>query len=437
MSLTQKATKLHVVNKQTTQPSRKGKKAWRKNVDVTDIHIGLEQVRKELIHGGVITEKASEELFRVDTHGDNSVRKRFASRTKTLKADEIIAQRSFTPVVSSKKRSSEKISNGIIEPKRQRTYYVSHRELSRLRDIANGRSNNFIHEPTEVDFDIWNGETNCVENTLDERFSFLEKKRKKVAPVTLSHEPITLVASGRQLPAISKPHGGYSYNPLVTEYTKCLEAIGNREVEAERARNAICEAERVQKEALAKSAAEAEKAEARASFLEWEEDSTWEGCDSDMENFKLSSKRPQRKTQAQRNRIKRRKEAERKAKLALKIKQKNSQVAQIKELVRELENRNHDKQQDVVDHSSTDEDFELRRRKLGKVRLPEKNIELVLPDELQDSLRLLKPEGNLLRDRYRSMLMRGKFESRRRISFAKKAKRKTTEKWTHKDFVLP
>jgi nucleolar protein 53 len=88
------------------------------------------------------------------------------------------------------------------------------------------------------------------------------------------------------------------------------------------------------------------------------------------------------------------------------------------------------------DSNSEGDDLELRRRKLGKIPLPEKDLELVLPDELQESLRLLKPEGNLLKDRYRSLLVRGKVESRRPISFAKKAKRKATEKWTHKDFML-
>jgi hypothetical protein len=33
------------------QPSRKGKKAWRKNVDVTDISKGLEEVREQIIQG--------------------------------------------------------------------------------------------------------------------------------------------------------------------------------------------------------------------------------------------------------------------------------------------------------------------------------------------------------------------------------------------------
>lgn len=36
---------------QHKQPSRKGKKAWRKNVDVSDIQEGLEAVRDEVIKG--------------------------------------------------------------------------------------------------------------------------------------------------------------------------------------------------------------------------------------------------------------------------------------------------------------------------------------------------------------------------------------------------
>lgn len=36
---------------QYKQPSRKGKKAWRKNVDVTEVQEGLEEVRDELIKG--------------------------------------------------------------------------------------------------------------------------------------------------------------------------------------------------------------------------------------------------------------------------------------------------------------------------------------------------------------------------------------------------
>jgi nucleolar protein 53 len=36
---------------QYQQPSRKGKKAWRKNVDITEVQQGLDQVRDEVIQG--------------------------------------------------------------------------------------------------------------------------------------------------------------------------------------------------------------------------------------------------------------------------------------------------------------------------------------------------------------------------------------------------
>ncbi len=36
---------------QHKQPSRKGKKAWRKNVDVTDVQAGLHEAREEVIKG--------------------------------------------------------------------------------------------------------------------------------------------------------------------------------------------------------------------------------------------------------------------------------------------------------------------------------------------------------------------------------------------------
>lgn len=68
--------------------------------------------------------------------------------------------------------------------------------------------------------------------------------------------------------------------------------------------------------------------------------------------------------------------------------------------------------------------------------LPQKNLEFLLPDELPDSLRRLKPEGNLLKDRFRSIMVRGKVETRKPVSQPKKAKRTYTEKWTYKDFTV-
>ncbi|KAF8854233.1 P60-like protein [Acephala macrosclerotiorum] len=424
---------------QHKQPSRKGKKAWRKNVDVTEIQEGLEEVREEIIKGGVIAEKDSADLFQIDTAGDISIPKKFLKTSKPLKADEIIAQRSAIPAVSMRKRPGDKTTDGIIQPKRQRTSYVTHKELTRLRNIADGRGKQNTVEVTEASYDPWDVQKDIEEATQDPRFSFLPKAKKKVAPQTLKQKPISLAASGKEIPAVKKPEGGYSYNPMYEEYEERLVTAGEKELAAEQKRIDAKEAERVKLEAAAKSAAEADAAEARADLSEWEEDSAWEGFESGTEDVKLNAKRPERKTQVQRNKIKRRKEEERKAKMDANEKKKIEQAAHIKKIAKAVAEKEEAKKLALIsndDDSSEGDDLELRRRKLGKILLPEKDLELVLPDELQESLRLLKPEGNLLKDRYRNLLVRGKLESRRPIAFHKKPKREATEKWTHKDFML-
>lgn len=73
----------------------------------------------------------------------------------------------------------------------------------------------------------------------------------------------------------------------------------------------------------------------------------------------------------------------------------------------------------------------------GCCSLPDPDLEVTLPDELQDSLRLLKPEGNLLRERFQNLLVRGRVETRKANVQAKQAKRMETEKWSYKDFEVP
>ncbi|GAB1316752.1 hypothetical protein MFIFM68171_06962 [Madurella fahalii] len=422
---------------QYKQPSRKGKKAWRKNVDVSEIEKGLEELNDQIIKGGVIAEKESSELFTLDVVGDGALPKRFPKHIKKgLKADEIIAQRSAVSAVSMRKRAGDKTTDGILPVKRQRTDYVTHKELARIKKVADGH-----HESTvavvDAEYDVW-AEPKEDPKPVGEH-SFLAPAQKKKKPKTLEQQPISLAANGKSVPAVPKPKGGHSYNPAFDDYRDRLIEESEKAVEAERKRLEALEAERIKLEAAAKSAAEAEAAEARADLSEWEDDSAWEGFESAGEELSVKAKRPRRKTQAERNRVKRRKEEERKAKHEAAMKRKNAQAERIKQIALEVAEKERAlalEKVEMSDASEEGDDVELRRKQLGKIRLPEKDLELVLPDELQDSLRLLKPEGNLLKDRYRSMLVRGKMESRRKIPFRKQAKTKVTEKWTYKDFTL-
>lgn len=73
-----------------SQPSRKGKKAWRKNVDLTQLQSGLEHVRTEIIQGGIISEKDADQLFATDVTGDLELAKQQQGK-KLLKSEEILA----------------------------------------------------------------------------------------------------------------------------------------------------------------------------------------------------------------------------------------------------------------------------------------------------------------------------------------------------------
>jgi nucleolar protein 53 len=385
----------------------------------------------------VVAERPSEELFTLDTVGDASIPKKFPKHTaKKLKSDEVLSARSAVPAVDSRKRSGDKTTDGIVAPKRQRTGYVTQKELSRLRKVADGQHDNDV-EFTETAFDPWSAAPAPTPKSEGELHDFRDDQKK--APKSISQKPISLAANGKSIPAVAKPSGGYSYNPDFTEYEARFIAEGKKAVEAEKKRLAQEEADRIKMEAAAKSAAEAEAAEAKAELSEWEEDSEWEGVQSGGEELKVSAKRPGRKTPAQRNRINRRKEEARRLKHEAKTQVRKDQLEEIKKLARAASEK--DGAQALVraeesDSGSEGNDEELRKRRLGKMKLPEKDLELVLPDELQDSLRLLKPEGNLLKDRYRSLLVRGKMESRRKVPFKKQAKTKVTEKWSYKDFSI-
>ncbi|MCJ1271748.1 hypothetical protein MMC22_011653 [Lobaria immixta] len=420
---------------QYKQPSRKGKRAWRKNVDVSEIEAGLENAREEIISGGIIAEKTSDALFTVDTTGSGSTQKSYNKLHKPLKADQILGLRSAVPPVDSHKRA--RVTNGIIEPssKRQKSGGVSHKEYQRLRRIAYGGetvSKDIIKTDAAPDHDPWG--LVIAETEQDSTFSYLEKPKPIRAPRTLKQAPISLVAGTDAFPAVAKPKAGNSYNPVFQDWDRLLTEEGEKEVEAERKRRreAELEADRLNRIAAAQE---------ERDDIQTEDESAWEGFESEFEGAEwLKKRRPERKTPAERNKAKRRKDAERRSKWDLQRKKTAQQAQRIKEIARtvdaETKAREIANSKGRVPAPAEADDRILRRRKLGKHFLPEPSLELVLPDELQDSLRLLKPEGNLLKDRFRNILVRGKIETRKPIQQPKKARRTFTEKWTYKDFQI-
>ncbi|KAJ5809439.1 uncharacterized protein N7503_001657 [Penicillium pulvis] len=421
---------------QFKQPSRKGKKAWRKNVDVTEVQEGLRQLKDEEIKGGLVSEKPSDELFILDTTGNEDVRRQISKKHKPLKADEIIAQRSLIPALDGRKRVNSNVTDGVIEPKtkKHKKDWVSNKELQRLKQVAQDGTPTTKINGCDI-YDPWaeDAEPSASAVVDDPRFNFLVKPKTKVAPETIKHAPVSLAANGKRIPSVRTPKGGHSYNPVFEEWDRLLEEQGAAAVEAEKKR--LEEEKKEEEKRLLQEAAQDDDGEVKS-----DDESAWEGFESEYEKPEwLNKKRPERKTKTQRNKINRRKEAERQAKWEAKKAALEKQAEQVELLAEEARQRAISTANDSdADDDEEGDDTQLRRRAFGgKLAPPEKPLELVLPDELQDSLRLLKPEGNLLDDRFRTLIVQGKLESRKPITQARKAKRKITEKWMSKDFKVP
>ncbi|KAI4167011.1 MAG: hypothetical protein LQ348_007737, partial [Seirophora lacunosa] len=357
---------------QHKQPSRKGKKAWRKNVDVSEVQKGLEDVREEVIKGGVVAEKASDTLFTVDTTGSDQIRKSHKT-SKPLKVDEILAIRSAVPALSTHKRLG--VTDGIVEPssKRRKGNGVSFREHERLKKLAYGGESvrkDVVETNEAPSHDPWapaGGEQ-------DPHYSYLDPPKSIKPPSTLQKAPISLLASTAPLPAVPKPKPAISYNPVFQDWDALLTSAGAAEVAAERKSLADAAAEQKKQALIAAAQNEREHDDYKT-----EDESAWEGFESENEAAEwLKRKRPERKTPTERNKAKRRKEAERQAKREAQMKKREQQARQIRKIAKDVEKEARARAIPTTamivanGGGSDDDDGEgiadsvLRRKKLGK-----------------------------------------------------------------------
>lgn len=279
-------------------------------------------------------------------------------------ADHILALRSAVPPVFSHKRS--RVTDGVIEPRSKKPKSdVSRKDYERLKQIAYGGEKyrkDIIKTNDAPEYDPW--DTTSVQTVEDPRFSYLEKRKPVKAPSTLKQAPISLVVGTEAFPAVAKPRPGTSYNPVYHEWDEALTAEGQKEIEAEK--NSRMEAQ-LAKERLDRIVAANEEKD----DIQTEDESAWDGFDSDYEGAdSLKKRRPKRKTPVERNKVKRRKAAESHAKRDLQMKKNAQQAIRIKEIAKkveaEAEARMEANSLSKLIAVEEPDDRLLRRRKLGK-----------------------------------------------------------------------
>ncbi|KAI6126491.1 P60-like protein [Pisolithus sp. B1] len=199
---------------QLAQASRKGKRAWRKNIDMQGVEDAMESLRaEERVIGSVLQKQPDDQLFVVDTRGDEQLRKSLPRYSRAqLTSSKIISARSAVPAITSRTRTPTK-------PK------LTSAEKSRLLRLAHRPRKgpfNAVMDPTEFGAGSApvelsravreSGTRDLWVPTVEESFpDGLENVKPVVVKKPATDHPRDIINA----PAVSLPPEGASYNPPV------------------------------------------------------------------------------------------------------------------------------------------------------------------------------------------------------------------------------
>lgn len=390
---------MEVNRPQQSQNSRKGKKAWRKNVNIDDIQQGLEESRERQI---LLGDDSND--FIIDDEGDLNLNK----QAKKLKSNEILTNKSKIPALENGKNNK---IQGVNKNKVHKLMKLSGRLQNESALKARVDKDGIIKAASK---DPW-AEEKTEDSTpkILKKSAIHERTKPTHAPKTLSYKSIEL-----DIPQDPVIESGKSYNPTVESWKSLINKEFNLENEKYLKELKIQEYQAKIQEIIENSN--------ENEIMEDSTDSNESEAEEDgkEENYKLSVNQPNQikiKTKSQRNKQKRNKQ---RLDLESKLADLKHQLADLNKL--EDYNKEVDSKKPVPKLKKT--------KKLFKHNLIEKPLEVKLSDELTDNLRNVKTEGNLLYDQMFNLQKSGKIESRVPVSKKRKYGKKITEKWTYKDF---
>ncbi|KAF9006987.1 ribosome biogenesis protein Nop53/GLTSCR2 [Cyathus striatus] len=399
---------------QLNQSSRKGKKAWRKNVDIQDVEQGLEDIRTEERVTGVALHKTQDrDLFQIDTTGDDNVRKLMPKKASlaNLTSLKILHERSAVPAVFSRTIPSQKRKSGLNAEEQERLLRMAKRPrkgpFNSVMDPTEFGRGSAVLELSEAvkmsgAYDPWT-EGQQEEESEEEELGMETVKKRKVKPPPTKH-----IRELIQVPAIVEPHQGTSYNPPVEAHQELL----LQAVAAERKR-----LEEVERDAQVKrkmeNARHLQQADGGDVAPGMKLDSLNEEADRSCEEEFGSEDRKTKKQKITEKRVL----AEKRALAARAANKRFLASIYTAKSIRKSNARTIEEREAASAAHKAAELERIRKKglagqRLGRHKVPEGEIEVQLGEDLTESLRGLKPEGNLFRDRWLSLQQRALVEAR-------------------------
>jgi len=439
--------------------SKKGKKSWRKNVDMKAVDAALEEARFEERVGGSFADRADDKLFRIEeAPGPEEKRDRKKPRKlrcfanleglpgvpdpKPMRNCTKLPEDRENPIVKAMKE--KKVASGKLGKKDAERIASRKRQLEEKEASKEERK---TRRRTKFDFDIWaeeddnsnKGQLPSKEWVDSEALIHTAKGKSKHMPKAAAKRDFS---TGSLLPAVEVPHAGSSYNPSVEEHQDLLWKATMVELAKEK------ELKRIERQttAMFPSKGKAPTAQDRVKemsegILELNEDEGDNDEDKDQaeaaENSETEKgdedqKVVKPKTRKQKRDRRGRMFEEQKEKRMKEAKIREMEVMRVKSLKKELSKEDQKTQENQERKEKQKVEKMSGPIQLSNYKYEPQELELKLSDELTGNLRNLSPEGSLLEDRFKSMQRRNMIEVRVKQKTVRKLKRKKIEKRGHR-----
>ncbi|XP_031716947.1 ribosome biogenesis protein NOP53 isoform X1 [Anarrhichthys ocellatus] len=412
------------------------KKNWNKYSDVNDVEGFLADVRlQERTTGGLLSEKSDENLFFLDAGPPKKAQLRVVApeekkgrngkASRPLRIDLILQHDSLIPppkdvlayqLPNAKKlrriaQKAEQLAAKGVVPRRQKRL-LNRQPLDGTAKKAALEANN---NPERAYYDIWNQES---KDTSDPWYLQQTGKKCVKRPVRMNEKPSVL-------PAVEVIAPGGSYNPDFFSHQALLQVAHEVEVKKQKEEDKIVKQLAVNREHFATE---------ETVFREQVEGLVEEEHEDDAANEEEEGVAvgaivvAVKKTERQRKKERADKIKEQRRQAHRVRSDKRQQLFQLRSIKTSIKQQEEDTKEKQIKRKSNQEAQKAQPRRLGKLKFQPQDMEIQLSDELAGSLRQLKPEGSVLKDRFKSLQKRNLIEPRERAKFKRRLKLKYVEK---------
>ncbi|XP_063168655.1 ribosome biogenesis protein NOP53 [Candoia aspera] len=435
---------------------KKGWKRWRGPEAKLGRELGdwLEERASELRHlGGPVSEKPDESLFFLDTSSEQQGQNQKPAKERPLKIDLILQPDSKVPPpknilayqvpngrkLKQKQRLWEKLAEKGVVPRKERLLQQRLQNPPKADAAGAGSGTN----PSREFYDIWSGSNPLDKALAGKDVWFLEQTKKQ--PVK---RPDRLKKAPSELPAMEVISPGGSYNPSFQSHQALLLQAFEAELGRQKAE------EKLQRQLNFPTAAEAPTQETvfqeQCEGLMEEESEGEEGQDSpslpqeeDLEaasapapHLLTATAVREKKTERQRKKEKTAKQLKTRELSEKAARHRHQELFQLRSIRLQLKQREAELQRRKQIREAKRKLEAVKPKRLGRLKYEEPDVDVQLSSELAESLRTLKPEGSILRDRFKSFQKRNLIEPRERAKFKRKYRLKYVEKRAFREITL-